>query len=150
MSKKSSTFAPAIRKNKQQNRRKSGIVKQLRGRFFRLYGAIAQLVEQRTENPCVTGSIPVGTTKKTAHAVFFCIRGKFSFPSRCHSLFCIRGKFCFPSRFHPLFAQTIIHSLSNAAFVLTYYRTRPQWFFGEVRHPSPKQRGVDAAHAHCV
>ena len=29
-----------------------------------LYGAIAQLVEQRTENPCVTGSIPVGTTKK--------------------------------------------------------------------------------------
>ena len=26
-------------------------------------GAIAQLVEQRTENPCVTGSIPVGTTK---------------------------------------------------------------------------------------
>ena len=26
------------------------------------YGAIAQLVEQRTENPCVTGSIPVGTT----------------------------------------------------------------------------------------
>ena len=27
-------------------------------------GAIAQLVEQRTENPCVTGSIPVGTTLK--------------------------------------------------------------------------------------
>ena len=28
------------------------------------FGAIAQLVEQRTENPCVTGSIPVGTTLK--------------------------------------------------------------------------------------
>ena len=28
-------------------------------------GAIAQLVEQRTENPCVPGSIPGGTTKKT-------------------------------------------------------------------------------------
>ena len=27
-------------------------------------GAIAQLVEQRTENPCVPGSIPGGTTKK--------------------------------------------------------------------------------------
>lgn len=27
-------------------------------------GAIAQLVEQRTENPCVAGSIPAGTTKK--------------------------------------------------------------------------------------
>lgn len=25
-------------------------------------GAVAQLVEQRTENPCVTGSIPVSTT----------------------------------------------------------------------------------------
>ena len=27
-------------------------------------GAIAQLVEQRTENPCVPGSIPGGNTKK--------------------------------------------------------------------------------------
>ena len=38
--------------------------------------AIAQLVEQRTENPCVTGSIPVGTTKiKQLHkhvAAFLC------------------------------------------------------------------------------
>ena len=25
-------------------------------------GVVAQLVEQRTENPCVTGSIPVDTT----------------------------------------------------------------------------------------
>jgi len=25
-------------------------------------GTIAQLVEQRTENPCVVGSIPTGTT----------------------------------------------------------------------------------------
>ena len=28
-------------------------------------GALAQLVEQRTENPCVPGSIPGGTTLKT-------------------------------------------------------------------------------------
>ena len=28
-------------------------------------GAIAQLVEQRTENPCVPGSIPGGTTTNT-------------------------------------------------------------------------------------
>ena len=28
------------------------------------WGAIAQLVEQRTENPCVPGSIPGGTTQK--------------------------------------------------------------------------------------
>ena len=41
-SKKSSTFAADLEKS----------------------GAIAQLVEQRTENPCVPGSIPGGTTAK--------------------------------------------------------------------------------------
>ena len=30
----------------------------------RLQGTLAQLVEQWTENPCVPGSIPGGTTKK--------------------------------------------------------------------------------------
>ena len=39
-------------------------------------GAIAQLVEQRTENPCVPGSIPGGTTRKPLTLVggFFCFR----------------------------------------------------------------------------
>ena len=32
-------------------------------------GTLAQLVEQRTENPCVPGSIPGGTTKKTTNYV---------------------------------------------------------------------------------
>ena len=40
-------------------------------------GAIAQLVEQRTENPCVPGSIPGGTTQKDAIIIwlhlFFCV-----------------------------------------------------------------------------
>ena len=53
--KKLSTFAPA---NKQ--------------------GAIAQLVEQRTENPCVPGSIPGGTTcesnRKVAQLVAHYVR----------------------------------------------------------------------------
>ena len=31
-------------------------------------GAIAQLVEQWTENPCVLGSIPSGTTKKKSES----------------------------------------------------------------------------------
>ncbi len=31
--------------------------------YKRHNGAIAQLVEQRTENPCVPGSIPGGTTE---------------------------------------------------------------------------------------
>ena len=29
---------------------------------FLFYGSIAQLVEQRIENPCVVGSIPTGAT----------------------------------------------------------------------------------------
>ena len=37
-------------------------------------GAIAQLVEQRTENPCVPGSIPGGTTeKRPLKGLFFVI-----------------------------------------------------------------------------
>ena len=32
---------------------------------FYATGALAQLVEQRTENPCVPGSIPGGTTTET-------------------------------------------------------------------------------------
>ncbi len=31
-----------------------------------MVGALAQLVEQRTENPCVPGSIPGGTTKQAS------------------------------------------------------------------------------------
>jgi len=36
-------------------------------------GAVAQLVEQRTENPCVAGSIPAGTTQEPSQEalVFF-------------------------------------------------------------------------------
>jgi 3-dehydroquinate synthase len=37
-------------------------------------GTLAQLVEQRTENPCVPGSIPGGTTfEKRALLAFFCV-----------------------------------------------------------------------------
>ena len=32
------------------------------------FGAIAQLVEQRTENPCVPGSIPGGTTENLSRS----------------------------------------------------------------------------------
>ncbi len=34
-------------------------------------GTLAQLVEQRTENPCVPGSIPGGTTKKSRNIVVY-------------------------------------------------------------------------------
>ncbi len=35
------------------------------------YGDVAQLVEQRTENPCVGGSIPSVTTKPSLSGGFF-------------------------------------------------------------------------------
>ncbi len=38
-------------------------------------GALAQLVEQRTENPCVPGSIPGGTTSNIKTSIFY--RGFF-------------------------------------------------------------------------
>ena len=34
-------------------------------------GTLAQLVEQRTENPCVPGSIPGGTTKAQTKSLGF-------------------------------------------------------------------------------
>ena len=40
------------------------------------YGTLAQLVEQRTENPCVPGSIPGGTTFKSPNSYEF---GLFAF-----------------------------------------------------------------------
>ena len=39
------------------------VSKQIHIIFANLLGAIAQLVEQRTENPCVPGSNPGSTTK---------------------------------------------------------------------------------------
>ena len=83
MSKKSSTFAPAFEKKVifLTIRRKSISDKACLKPFWAeaaspdwretALGAIAQLVEQRTENPCVTGSIPVGTTKKETHKSLF-------------------------------------------------------------------------------
>ena len=42
--------------------------------FAAQFGAIAQLVEQRTENPCVPGSIPGGTTRESLKdSLFLCI-----------------------------------------------------------------------------
>ena len=55
MSKKSSTFAAAFVQKDD------------------LQGAIAQLVEQRTENPCVPSSILGGTTKNDLNGSFFAI-----------------------------------------------------------------------------
>jgi hypothetical protein len=42
-------------------------------------GAVAQLVEQRTENPCVPGSSPGGATRKEKSLVKFNLQGFFFF-----------------------------------------------------------------------
>ena len=42
-------------------------------------GTIAQLVEQRTENPCVPGSIPGGTTLKSANKLVMRLLALFVF-----------------------------------------------------------------------
>ena len=54
----------------------SGILLSLRPDcwWYRDFGGIAQLVEQRTENPCVAGSIPAPTTeiKRVNSSLFLC------------------------------------------------------------------------------
>ena len=47
--------------------------------LLRTEGAIAQLVEQRTENPCVPGSIPGGTTPPFISPVLLRKSGLFLF-----------------------------------------------------------------------
>ena len=60
ISKKSSTFAPAFDRRAVFAPSGGGLFPRLTGTHP---GAIAQLVEQRTENPCVPSSILGGTTK---------------------------------------------------------------------------------------
>ena len=50
-------------------------------------GTIAQLVEQRTENPCVPGSIPGGTTKKNANKLIIKLLALFVFALAQHSFY---------------------------------------------------------------
>ena len=54
-------------------------------------GAVAQLVEQRTENPCVTGSTPVSATpsKGSRKWSFFCCRDTAHPLNRHHTVGCI-------------------------------------------------------------
>ena len=54
----------------------------LKGSLPNKNGTLAQLVEQRTENPCVPGSIPGGTTKQKAEdlsSAFCCVNLLFTF-----------------------------------------------------------------------
>ena len=62
MSKKSSTFAAAFVQKDD------------------LHGAIAQLVEQRTENPCVPSSILGGTTERDFRVSFLYSQAKKIYP----------------------------------------------------------------------
>jgi hypothetical protein len=50
-------------------------------------GTIAQLVEQWTENPCVPGSIPGGTTRRAAKSGSFLLSGLVLQLLGCNSAF---------------------------------------------------------------
>ena len=52
-------------------------------------GAIAQLVEQRTENPCVAGSIPGGTTLNKQNPDFVLKSGFFVYYHRIKKEICL-------------------------------------------------------------
>ena len=64
-------LAKRLRTEEEQPRRPFVAKRQTSSKASCDEGAIAQLVEQRTENPCVTGSIPVGTTKKETFGSLF-------------------------------------------------------------------------------
>ena len=56
----------------------------------KINGVIAQLVEQRTENPCVPGSIPGDTTLKIRElqkcdSLFLCVK-ELGFPKRLNKM----------------------------------------------------------------
>ena len=57
-------------------------------------GAIAQLVEQRTENPCVTGSIPVGTTSQIANNLIHRLLAIFISPNFSRVTYKVTYKMC--------------------------------------------------------
>ena len=87
----------------------------------RKIGAIAQLVEQRTENPCVPGSIPGGTTftkrkiMKTAEIQlfrrFFLYILSAKYAIWCNKKLLIRWLFLSPMKKPPI--CTILHLFST-------------------------------------
>tara|TARA_B100001287_G_scaffold274855_1_gene281106 strand:+ start:767 stop:952 length:186 start_codon:yes stop_codon:yes gene_type:complete len=57
-------------------------------------GTLAQLVEQWTENPCVPGSIPGGTTKRKAPQMtegLFCFQNKEILTAKTGEIFKLIG-----------------------------------------------------------
>ena len=81
-------------------------------RFEKINGAIAQLVEQRTENPCVPGSIPGGTTKKTSGTL--------------RSFFVYNSTTLYNTK---QYDTTLHHAITN-------YRSCPQRLLAEIWHSS--------------
>ena len=77
-------------------------------------GVVAQLVEQRTENPCVTGSIPVDTTCK--------IKG---FGTKVSDPFVFKGFRALRIKFWNIFSKVCsIFSHKNRTIILTWKEMR--------------------------
>ena len=82
-------------------------------------GAIAQLVEQRTENPCVPGSIPGSTTSGTNSLFWF----RFLFDSICSATQCFFVNMFFIIKQKALFKQGFIKTVKNR---LLFFENRIQ------------------------
>ena len=83
--------------------------------FIKKYAQIAQLVEQRTENPRVLGSIPsLGTT-------FF----KESNGSKNSTVAFILSKFCFVANTAPLFQRFALPGVPQAHLLMDGVEDRP-------------------------
>ena len=93
-------------------------------------GTLAQMVEQRTENPCVPGSIPGGTTKrKTRHAsgLSFCIWSRTYRVYSCSFFPQKRTKKLVPQKTH-LFIRAFIWlsgMLALLCFSSSYFLSMP-------------------------
>ena len=91
--------------------------------FKFIFGFIAQLVEQRTENPCVTGSIPVEATKKTLEKskAFFMVYKFYKQYSHLLLLLLMLFLFCYILKFYNLIYDILIRYLLYKLFLKLFF-----------------------------
>ena len=107
-------------------------------------GAIAQLVEQRTENPCVPGSIPGGTTKKTQSdrgCVFFLFK---SYPYIPYSLYYFYSFYIVGTQHAVSSVEQFLRS-KRANFVVSESRSKVYFDYAECEQNLDKNRYIRMA-----
>ena len=96
-----------------------------KSRTNRHFGSIAQSVEQRTENPCVTGSIPVGATIRTTISHLAFLPDQLSRQSArlltVRSQVRVLHRAPFLLNIHCIFCSVFFCSILKATFIFTIY-----------------------------